>query len=159
MRRRRLLPPPRHHPARRSRRGLRIAGHRRVEDAETQGAFALTWDAHGLRYGIPAEADAAVRAGRVVVANVSRAVLDQLAERYERLVVVLITVSDEVRAERLRSRGREADHDIARRLERADPVRQRAADHVIRNDGTIPAAGAHLLSIIDAARSTREKTG
>jgi ribose 1,5-bisphosphokinase len=67
--------------------------------ARERGAFAVCWPAHGLRYGIPASADTDVRAGRVVVANVSRGVIGELAARYRRLVVVEVTASAEVRAQ------------------------------------------------------------
>ncbi|MFT2707471.1 phosphonate metabolism protein/1,5-bisphosphokinase (PRPP-forming) PhnN [Clavibacter zhangzhiyongii] len=119
--------------------------------AAARGAYAVTWEAHGLRYGIPATADDASRAGIAVVANVSRGMLDVLQARYARLVVVRITVSDEVRAARLRERGREPAADIARRLARADPAPDRVADHELRNDGTVAEGGAALLRVIRAA--------
>lgn len=120
-------------------------------DACADGSFAIHWRAHGLGYGIPASADHHVRDGRPVVANVSRAVLDTLAVRYRRLVVVRITVSEEVRAARLRSRQREEPHDIAARLRRADPAPGFAVDAEIRNDGTIAEGGGRLLAAIMAA--------
>ncbi|MBF4630963.1 phosphonate metabolism protein/1,5-bisphosphokinase (PRPP-forming) PhnN [Clavibacter michiganensis subsp. phaseoli] len=119
--------------------------------AEARGAFAVTWRAHGLRYGIPAAADDAVRRGAAVVANVSRGMLDALDARYARLVVVRITVSDQVRADRLRARGREPEDDIARRLARADPSPGRVADHEVRNHGTVEQGGAALLRVIASA--------
>ena len=42
----------------------------RLRDA---GGFALWWEAHGLLYGIPRDIEADLAAGRVVVANLSRA--------------------------------------------------------------------------------------
>jgi ribose 1,5-bisphosphokinase len=122
-------------------------------DAARRGAFAVRWHAHGLEYGIPASADHQVRAGRVVVVNVSRAVLAGLRTRYRRLLVVRVTVSDEVRAERLRSRRREEPQDIARRLARADPAPDFPVDAEIRNDGTLAEGGEQLMRVItDAAR-------
>ncbi|MFS4505347.1 phosphonate metabolism protein/1,5-bisphosphokinase (PRPP-forming) PhnN [Clavibacter sp. Sh2141] len=119
--------------------------------AVARGAFAVTWRAHGLAYGIPATADDAVRAGVAVVANVSRGMLDVLQARYARLVVVRITVSEEVRAARLLERGREPADDIARRLARVDPAPDRVPDHEVRNDGTVAEGGAALLRVIRAA--------
>jgi ribose 1,5-bisphosphokinase len=83
-----------------------------------RGAFALDWDAHGLSYALPASIDAAMIAGRIVVANVSRAVIARAAEKYERCHVFLITAAPEVRAARLAARGRESADDVAGRLAR-----------------------------------------
>jgi len=121
--------------------------------AAARGEYAVTWRAHGLSYGIPATADDAVRAGVAVVANVSRSMLDVLQARYARLVVVRITVADDVRAARLRERGREPADDIARRLARADPAPDRVADHDVRNHGTVAEGGEALLDAIRAARA------
>lgn len=115
------------------------------------GGFALHWDAHGLSYGIPVSADQAVRDGRVAVANVSRAVIDEITARYERAVIVRVTVSDAVRAERLRGRGRESESGIGRRLARPDPAPGRPGDVVIANDGPLAAAGDRLVRVIRAA--------
>ena len=62
--------------------------------AQAQGVSAATvqriWDAHGLRYGLPADVDWAVANGHVAVANVSRAVIPALRGRYANLAVVEI---------------------------------------------------------------------
>lgn len=123
------------------------------DGARDRGAFAVSWAAHGLRYGIPAAADDEVRAGRAVVANVSRAVLDELARRYEQLVVVRVTVSEEVRAGRLRARGREPEAAVGRRLARADPAPGHRVDAVIDNDGSLADAGDRLVHVIRTAAS------
>lgn len=82
------------------------------------GGFALDWEAHGLRYAIPASIEAAMMVGRVVIANVSRSVIATAAIKYESCYVVLITAAPEVRAERLAARGRETEKEIATRLAR-----------------------------------------
>ncbi|WP_328292656.1 phosphonate metabolism protein/1,5-bisphosphokinase (PRPP-forming) PhnN [Kineococcus sp. NBC_00420] len=120
--------------------------------AREAGAFAVWWQAHGLSYAIPVSADAAVLEGRVVVANVSRGALDALEERYARLVVVGVTVSDAVRAQRLRARGREDGEAVDRRLSRPDPAPGRVPDQMIRNDGTIGEGGAQLLRVISSVQ-------
>ena len=47
-----------------------------------QRDFALQWQAHGLRYGIPADIADDLAAGVVVVANVSRGVIAEAADRF-----------------------------------------------------------------------------
>ena len=116
--------------------------------AVAAGAFAVHWHAHGLDYGIPAQADEDLRAGRTVVANVSRGVLAELTGRYRRLVVVRVSVPDDVRAERLRARSRESTDAVAARLRRPDPAPDQHVDLEIRNDGSLRAGGQALLDAV-----------
>jgi ribose 1,5-bisphosphokinase len=120
--------------------------------ARERGAFALSWQAHGLHYGIPSSADDGVRDGRVVVAGVSRGVLGDLAARYQRLVVVRVTVSEEVRAQRLRARRREPESGVGQRLARPDPAPGHRVDALITNDGSLAEGGGQLVRVIRAAR-------
>jgi ribose 1,5-bisphosphokinase len=123
--------------------------------ARSRGAFAVHWQAHGFCYGIPASADAGIHDGLVVVANISRGVVGGLEARYRRLVVVSVTVPEEVRAKRLRGRGRETERVIGQRLARPDPAPGHRIDEVIENDRSLTEGGAQLLSIIrDAAPPT-----
>jgi ribose 1,5-bisphosphokinase len=128
------------------------------EEADERGDFAGSWRAHGLAYGLPVSADDMIRAGRVVIANVSRGVISELEERYERVVVVRIIVSDGVRAQRLRARSRESEDDIAQRLARADPAPHRSADYEIPNDGSIQDSSRELLDIIASTIARRSET-
>ena len=116
--------------------------------ARDRGDFAVWWQAHGLCYGIPASVDGEVLDGLVVVANVSRSVLAELDQRYRRLVVVCVTVSEEVRAQRLRARRRELEPGIGQRLARPDPAPGHRVDAVIQNDGFLAEGGAQLLRVI-----------
>ena len=116
--------------------------------AEAEGAFCLSWRAHGLAYGLPAELHARLSCGESIVANVSRRVLATAAERFRRLAVVEITASRAVLVERIASRGREAPAEIAARLDRAAPLMVPAtAERLCRidNDGP-PDAGAATLA-------------
>ena len=119
--------------------------------ARDHGAFALYWHAHGLWYGIPASVDADIRAGLVVVANVSRSVIGELETRYQHLVVVRVTVSEEVRLQRLHARNRETEAGITQRLGRPDPAPGHRFDAVIENNGSLAEGGTRLLRIIGAA--------
>jgi ribose 1,5-bisphosphokinase len=74
-------------------------------------------------------------------------------------VVVRVTVSDAVRAARLRARCRESVDAIARRLARVDPAPERVADHEIRNDATVAEGSAQLLAIVTAALATTGRPG
>ena len=57
--------------------------------AVKDGKFALWWEAHGHRYGIPSSVDVAIRAGSVVVTNVSRAIVSAVRRRYAHVETVL----------------------------------------------------------------------
>lgn len=122
--------------------------------AEAEGAFCLSWRAHGLSYGLPAELEARLSQGEDIVANVSRRVLGAAAGRFRRLAVVEITASRAVLVERIASRGREAPAEIAARLDRAAPlVVPASAERLCRidNDGLPDAGAATLASFLRAA--------
>ncbi|WP_207482682.1 phosphonate metabolism protein/1,5-bisphosphokinase (PRPP-forming) PhnN [Arenibaculum pallidiluteum] len=106
--------------------------------AEAQGAFCLSWRAHGLAYGIPASAAEALAAGRSVVANVSRAVIPEARRRLAPLRVVAVTAPAEILAARLHARAREDAAAIAARLARADAGAIDGPDVlVLRNAGSL----------------------
>lgn len=112
------------------------------------GGFAASWEAHGLRYGIPAAADDLVRADRLALANVSRTAIDTLATRYARFRVVRVTAPVEVRAARLARRGREGLDDVRARLDRPDPAPEARVDLEIVNDGDLAVAGDLLVAFL-----------
>ena len=106
-------------------------------ECEAEGGFFATWHAHGLDYGLPGCISATLESGRHVVANVSRAILAEVAERVVPTVTVEVTAPPEIRARRLADRAREDEADTARRLAREGapfpdgiPVRR------VVNDGT-----------------------
>ena len=116
---------------------------------ETAGLYALSWRAHGLAYGVRAEIDADVAAGRTVVLNASRTVVGAARARYASVSVVLIDAPADVRAARLASRGREADADVQARLARTpQSFTVGDADVVIDNTGDPAAAAATLAGAI-----------
>ena len=122
--------------------------HEAVTEAEFAAReFALSWGAHGLRYGIPANIADDLEAGRVVVANVSRGAIAEAARRFP-VRVIEVTAPAEVLAARLAARGRETGADIAARLARnvafPDGVR---VERVI-NDSTLEAGVAQFLAAL-----------
>jgi ribose 1,5-bisphosphokinase len=124
------------------------------ENAARAGAFALAWHAHDLRYGIPASIDAHIRAGRTVVCNVSRTIIEEARTRYTEVLVVLVTAPPEVLAARLEARARGSDGDLARAEGFAAP----AADCVIANVDTPEAGAAILMAAIAGREAARSMT-
>lgn len=114
------------------------------------GGFALWWEAHGLLYGIPRDIEAALAAGRVVVANLSRGVLADAAERYP-LLVLEITAPAPVLAARLAARGREDAATIAGRLARAAPLPPGLRVRRVVNDGTVAEGAAAVVAVLREA--------
>ncbi|MGL4635458.1 MAG: phosphonate metabolism protein/1,5-bisphosphokinase (PRPP-forming) PhnN [Beijerinckiaceae bacterium] len=72
-----------------------------------ENAFLLSWAANGLSYGLPAGLASELQQGHIVVANISRAVLPEVRERFQNHLVVHVTAKPEVLAKRLAARGRE----------------------------------------------------
>ncbi|MEX2643187.1 MAG: phosphonate metabolism protein/1,5-bisphosphokinase (PRPP-forming) PhnN [Acetobacterales bacterium] len=117
------------------------------------GAYALSWEAHGLGYGIPGNVGADLAAGRNVVANVSRGVIDDARERFDPLRVVAVTAPAAVLARRLAERGRETERDIAARLARAGYAMPEGEDvEVIENAGALEDAVARFTALLTGRR-------
>ena len=66
--------------------------------AQAQGEFAVHWEAHGHCYALRRAIDDQLRAGRTVVANVSRTVVDAMRRAYADVTVVSITAPPEILA-------------------------------------------------------------
>ncbi|MEQ1867164.1 MAG: phosphonate metabolism protein/1,5-bisphosphokinase (PRPP-forming) PhnN, partial [Micropepsaceae bacterium] len=115
------------------------------EAQERAGAFALSWRAHGVAYGIPTNIVEYLANGTHVVINVSRTVVADAKARFAPTRVILVTASPTVLRERLQARGREAPDGIDERLDRAQPV---TADAVVVNDGALePAVEAFVTAL------------
>lgn len=85
---------------------------------QAAGAFALSWGAHDLHYGVPVAVSGVLAQGQDAVANLSRGVLAQAQDAFDRLQVISLVAAPDVLAARLAARGRETAQDIARRLAR-----------------------------------------
>jgi ribose 1,5-bisphosphokinase len=116
---------------------------------ESQGSFAFSWAAHGLRYGLPSGIEAAISTGRTVVCNVSRTVIADARRRFRRVRVIEITADKAVRADRLARRGRESTEAIVARLSHApeteSPTR---SDVLIKNNGRLEEAAVQFIAVL-----------
>lgn len=122
------------------------------EAARAKGEFALTWEAHGLCYGIPADIDQDIAAGRTVIMNGSRRMIGDAQARYPRCMVTLITADPAIRARRLAGRGRETEDEIAARLaHEGAPVPDGIETVRIDNSGDLATAAAALVRAIRQA--------
>lgn len=119
------------------------------------GAFAVSWHAHGLDYGIPAEALGRLGNGEILIANGSRAALSRFRKVFGRLTVVNITATPEVLASRLAARGREGREEILSRLQRRVPDIVDGLDVVtIDNSGPLEEAGVRFAELLASMRET-----
>lgn len=124
------------------------------EARERDGRFAVTWGAHGLRYGIPIETLAEVAAGKVLLANGSRAALDRFRAAYPAVAVLEITARPDVIAARLAQRGRESAREIEMRLARDTGDWRPDCPHArIDNSGSLEQAVEQLYAAIDGFAS------
>ena len=118
-----------------------------------EGGFALSWEAHGLRYGVPAEMADRLAEGRHVLVNVSRAVIEDARARFAPLRVLRVDAPAEIRARRLAGRGRESEPEIAARLARRVQKPVEGPDVVaIDNSGPIGRAVEAALAALAPAR-------
>lgn len=130
--------------------------HRSVSDAdfdamEQAGAFVVSWEAHGLKYGIPVEVIDELANGNLVIANGSRSVLHRFQEAFPKLKVINVTAQREVLAERLMARGRESREDVLKRLDRSTITIEGSYDVTdIDNSGTLEDAERSIIAELEA---------
>ncbi len=124
--------------------------HEAVTEAEFSARdFALQWQAHGLRYGIPA---GAIEDGVAVIANVSRTIITEAAERFS-VRVIEITAPPEILASRLGQRGREERADVAARLARSIELAPHVQVETIVNDASLEEGVTRFLAALNRAAS------
>ena len=117
--------------------------------ARAQGEFAVHWEAHSHCYALRRAIDDQIGAGRAVVANVSRTVVEAMRRAYLDVVVVSITAPPEILGQRLAARARGSDGQIADRLRRAVDACGAPPDVTIMNVGS---AEDHALELLRAIR-------
>jgi len=114
--------------------------------------FAMHWGSHGLRYGIGREINFWLAKGCNVVMNGSREYLPEARRRCPALTAILVTVSPEVLAARLRTRGRETEDQISRRIARVKQfMRAEGSLEIIQNDAELDVAGERLVQLLSVA--------
>ena len=122
-----------------------------------EGAFALSWQANGLSYGIPRQIDDWLAVGDDVLVNGSRGHLAQTRERYPTLLVVLLTVDQAVLRQRLLARGRESvaqiDARLARNTQFTDSLKAAPGVFLLDNSGSLAHTVERLLRCLDAGHS------
>ena len=124
---------------------------------EQDGAFVLSWQAHGLHYGVPRETIEDLEAGRIVVVNVSRDIVAEACVRWPRTHIVQVTVALDALKARLEARGREAADDITRRLARAKRKKQLPSQAIdsVDNSGHLPTTVRKFNALIAGYAAAR----
>lgn len=122
------------------------------QEALARDEYAMHWQAHGHCYALSRAFDDDIRAGRTVVANVSRTVIAAMRRAYADVVVVLITAPPNVLAERLAMRGRGSDGKIEHRLHRTVDDAAAAPDVSIVN---VSSAEYHARQFIRIVKGDR----
>jgi thymidine phosphorylase len=121
------------------------------------GEFLITWDAHGLSYGLPVDLLAALSDGCNVIANGSRKMIRELARRVPRLIVVEVTASTDVLAARILARGREtALQARARVMRQVEPLPVDIETIRVSNDGALEQGiNAFVRALANATQRVR----
>jgi len=124
------------------------------DDMIQNGAFALHWRAHRLRYGVPATVKYQLNKGTDCLVNFSRKALLEGAEYYPHFVVLNITASPEILAHRLAKRGRESKEEIVKRISEADKPLPKGLDVIeVSNDGSLTQTVARAASLLQPVRA------
>jgi ribose 1,5-bisphosphokinase len=126
--------------------------HDAFERALAEDAYAMHWEAHGHRYGLPRSIDEEIRAGRTVIVNVSRTVIGAMRRAYADVVVVSITAPPLVLAERIAMRSRGSDGRIEQRLGRTVEDAAALPDVTIMNVSSAEYHARQLVRIIKGER-------
>lgn len=109
--------------------------------------LAWSWQAHGFHYGIDAHYAEQVAGGKTVVVNGSREHVAGLKTTRQVRVVQIVAEASQL-AWRMQQRGRDAPHEISRRLERNTRFAGLQADCTILNHGELADAGHQLVGFL-----------
>jgi ribose 1,5-bisphosphokinase len=103
-----------------------------IDRLAKEDAYALHWRAHGHSYAISPRIEADLALGRIVICNISRAVVARARKKYPTFVIQ-IAASPEILEARLAARNRDSDGDIKDRIARANAINC-SPDAIIRNE-------------------------
>lgn len=118
------------------------------QEALTRGDYAMHWEAHGHCYALSRAINDEIRAGRTIVANVSRTMIGAMRRYYAEVVVVLITAPPNVLAERIAMRARSSDGRVENRLRRTVADAAAAPDVTIVNTGSAEYHSRQLVRVV-----------
>ncbi|MEM7378376.1 MAG: phosphonate metabolism protein/1,5-bisphosphokinase (PRPP-forming) PhnN [Pseudomonadota bacterium] len=115
-----------------------------------RGDFLLSWKAHDLFYAIDKSVLRDLAAGFDVVVNGSRAQVEAVRERVQRVVIVSVGCDASTLKQRLQARGREKPEQIEARLKRASlyPVCEDPNVVCIDNTEKVCVAGDKLCAVL-----------
>jgi ribose 1,5-bisphosphokinase len=118
------------------------------QEASARGDYAVHWEAHGHCYALRRTIEDEIRAGRTIVANVSRTVVGAMRGAYADVVVVSITAPPNVLAERVAMRARSSDGMVENRLHRTVADVSAVPDATIVNTGSAEYHARQLVRVI-----------
>jgi ribose 1,5-bisphosphokinase len=131
------------------------------DDIEARGGFLLAWRAHGLAYGVPVAAREHLRAGRVVVVNISRRVISTALSVWPRSHAVHVHVTQDILEARLQRRGRETAEQIGARLSRATHagavVSPSDSVTIVDNSGPLAHATQAFIDVLEAQAARAQR--
>ena len=119
----------------------------RFEAEKRQGAFALSWCAHGFSYGVPRDMSKALEEGCCVIANVSRGVIVEARENFPRVRIIHVDAPSALLKQRLAGRRREPVEEQEERLHRTLPVVGDDVEFLV-NDGPVERAIDAMVRIL-----------
>lgn len=117
------------------------------EAEKRRGAFALSWNVHGLSYGVPRDIAKALEEGRCVIANVSRGVITEARETFPRVRVIHVDAPPALLKQRLAERHREPADEQEERLHRTMPVEGDDVEFLV-NDSPVDHAIDAMVRIL-----------
>lgn len=102
------------------------------ESLEEDNYFISTWKAHGNRYGIAATH---IKNGLNII-SISRGAIKDFEDSYDGVTTINITIPKEELYKRLKTRGRESEEEITKRIDRSYPLI--SAENLIEFDNSKP---------------------